>query len=73
VKFPELWSSTPLATQAVLTHRPGFVWPESCLTKPSSLSRDTRLDIQHQDGPFTKPDGTKTWETFERSEKDQPK
>ena len=37
----ELWSSAPLATQAVLTHRPGFVWPESCLTKPSSLSRGT--------------------------------
>jgi hypothetical protein len=31
------------------------------------------LDIQHQDGPFIKPDGTKTWETYERSEKDQPK
>ena len=35
-----LWSSTKLAKRAVLAHRPRFLR----LTKPLSLSRDTRLN-----------------------------
>src|SRR5215469_16303518 len=31
-----------LANQAVLTHRPGFIWPILGLTKTSSLLRGTR-------------------------------